>query len=109
MAPDVEQVISKLHSSSEDAQDLKSCDHSGPDCPHGDNVNQSNIPWASGTEKLTRTEGSNNTAEVDQPPRQKDSSAENASSSAENASDAGVKGTNMSSATVADAGKKNKI
>lgn len=60
---EVEQVVDKLQSGSESATDLKSCDHSSADCPHGDNVNQSNIPWASDTPKLKRTDNTyeNNT------------------------------------------------
>lgn len=71
MSPNVKEVVSKLHSSGEAGQDLQSCDHSGPDCPHGDNVNQGNIPWASDTQKLKPTDGSSN--DVADQPLQKDS------------------------------------
>lgn len=57
----VEEVMHKLHAGGEPGQDLKSCSHATTDCPHGDNINQANIPWASDTSKAKDNTDGNGT------------------------------------------------
>lgn len=62
----VQEVRDKLHAGGEAGQDLKSCSHATPDCPHGDNVNQGNIPWASDTSKVKDNTDGNDTQKAAQ-------------------------------------------
>lgn len=98
--PNVPEVVSKIRSGSNEGQALKSCDHSSPDCPHGDNVNQNNIPWASGTQKHKPTDGSANNA-ADQLPRE--------SSSKGQPTDDEVKDAEIPHAAESNTGKESKI
>lgn len=54
-----EKVVEELHKGTKKAEDLKSCDHSSADCPHGAPEQGGNIPWASSESKLHQSEARN--------------------------------------------------
>lgn len=60
--PDAKEVIEELHKGTKHAEDLKSCDHSSPDCPHGAPEEGGNIPWASGESKVHQSAARNTNA-----------------------------------------------
>lgn len=57
-----DKVVEELHKGTKGAEDLKSCDHSSPDCPHGAPEEGGNIPWASSESKLHQSEARNTNA-----------------------------------------------
>ena len=57
--PTPKTVVEELHKDTDYAKELKSCDHSSPDCPHGAPEEGGNIPWASNESKVPQSDARN--------------------------------------------------